>query len=182
MHIESYLRKTACLLEQILSPSFCLPHMEGVALTLDDEHYLPQVWRNTKDKNVWQLTYCEKGSWQSMTFCKQGKIRATAWITEVTFANIHYWPGDNNQDIKSLIGLGREYVNVTSQTVLVNKRLAVRSLSLRCCNTQRLTQPSCSFLAGLHNCKISRNKYCSSNVKAKVRRKWLAQQCPFEIC
>lgn len=65
-----------------------------------------------------------------MTFGEQGKIRAMAGITEVTFANLYYWPGDNNQHIKSLIGLGRGYVNVTTQTGLLNKRLAVREVFL----------------------------------------------------
>lgn len=48
--LESYRCEALCLLEQICSLPFCLLHMEGVALTLDDKHYLPQVWRNTKDK------------------------------------------------------------------------------------------------------------------------------------
>lgn len=80
--------------------------MEGVALTLEDEHYLPQVWRKTKDKDVRLLTRCEKGSRRSLTFWAQGKKRATVGIAEVIFANLHYWPGDNHQHIKGLIGLG----------------------------------------------------------------------------
>lgn len=46
------------------------------------------------------------------------------------FANLHDWPGDNNQHIKSLIVSVREYVNITAQTVLLNKRLAVRRVFL----------------------------------------------------
>lgn len=72
--------------------------MEGVALTLDDKHYLPQVWRNTKDNNVRERPHCgkKKGAGQSMTFQERDKIRAALQVAEVTLANLHYWPGDNN--------------------------------------------------------------------------------------
>ena len=35
--------------------------MEVVALTLDDEHYLPQVWGKTKDRDERLVLRCEKG-------------------------------------------------------------------------------------------------------------------------
>lgn len=110
-----------------------------------------------------------------MTFCEQDKIRVTVWITEVTFANLHYWPGDNNQHIKSLIGFGREYVNVTVQTVLLNKRLAVRRVFFWSAVTpKRLTQSSCPPLAEQHN-RIVSKKVLLLYVKAKVNKEPLTQ-------
>lgn len=144
--------------------------MEGVALTLDDEHYLPQVCRrNTKDTDVRPLTYCEKGSWQSMTFWEPDKIRSALWMTEVVFANLHYWPGDNNQHIKSLIGSGREYVNVTAQTVLLNKRLAGRRVFLWGAVTpKRLTQPSCPLQAERHRCSDCKTLDCYCKLRLRL--------------
>lgn len=152
--------------------------MVGVALTLEDEHYLPKVWRNTKDRDceaahiLWK-----KGSWQSMTFWEQNQIRATVWITEVIFlffffsANLHYWPRDDNRHIKCLIGLGREYVNVTGQIVRLNKRWSVRRVFLWGNITpERLTQTSCPLQAKWHNCFVSKNSALLLHIKAKVNR------------
>lgn len=143
--------------------------MVGVALTLEDEHYLPKVWRNTKDRDceaahiLWK-----KGSWQSMTFWEQNKIRATVGITEVIFffffcANLHYWPGDDNRHIKCLIDLGRENVNVTGQIWRLNKRWSVRRVFL-----WGNTTPSCPLQAKWHNCFVGKNSVLLLHIKAKV--------------
>lgn len=110
-----------------------------------------------------------------MTFWEQDKIRVMVWIAEVTFANRHYWPGDNNQHIKSLIGLGREYVNVTTQAMLLNKRLEVRIVfSLRYPNTQKSGSPSVHFWLS-DTATFSVRKALILCVKAKVNKEPLAQ-------
>ena len=89
------------------------------------------------------------------------------------FANLHYWPGDNNRHIKSLIGSGREYVNVTAQTVLLNKRLAGRRVLLWGAVTpKRLTQPSCPLQAERHRCTDSKTLdcYCMLRLSLTGRR------------
>lgn len=59
--LEPYLRNGARLHQQIRPLLLGLLHMVGVALTLEDKHYLPQVWRNTKDKDVRLLVTPETG-------------------------------------------------------------------------------------------------------------------------
>lgn len=59
--LEPYLCDGARLRQQIRPLSLGLLRMVGVALTLEDKHYLPQVWRSTKDKDVRLLTTPERG-------------------------------------------------------------------------------------------------------------------------
>lgn len=59
--VEPYLCDGARLRQQIRPLSLGLLRVVGVALTLEDKHYLPQVWRSTKDKNVRLLTNPERG-------------------------------------------------------------------------------------------------------------------------
>lgn len=152
-------RLCACSSKSALRLSACLTWKE--LLWLWRTNTISRRSGGTQRTEMWDLTYCETGSWQSMTFWEQDKIRPTDGITELIFANLHYWPGDNNQHIKSLIGLGREYVNVTAQTVLLTKRLAVRKVFVwGNVRPERLTQPSCPLLAERHNCIVSKTQYC----------------------
>lgn len=54
--LEPYLCDGACLRQQIRPLTLGLLGVVGVALTLKDKHYLPQVWTSTKDKDVRFLT------------------------------------------------------------------------------------------------------------------------------
>lgn len=72
--------------------------MEGVALTLEDENYLPQVCRSTKDK-VWKRI-------DDLLRARQDKSQVQNNWGDF-FDNLHYRPGDNTQHTKSLIGIGR---------------------------------------------------------------------------
>lgn len=154
-------RLCACFSKSALRLSACLTWKELLWLWMTNT-ISRRSGRNTKDRDVTLLTCCEKkGSWQSMTFWEQDKIRTGGLNDWGGFANLHYWPGDNNRHIKSLIGSRREYVNVTAQAVLLNKRLAVRRIFLWGAVTpERLTQPSCPLLAERHSCIDSKTLHC----------------------
>ncbi len=163
-------RLCACFSKSALCLSACLTWKELLWLWRTNTISRRSGW--TQRTKMWDLllTCCEEGSWQSMTFWEQDKIRGAFRMTEVIFANLYYWPGDNNQHIKSLIGLGRDCVNVTAQTVLLNNRLAVKRDSFWGSKTpKRFKRPSCPLLTEQHNCTVSKTQYCYTTLRPRLK-------------